>query len=166
MSKCSLVKTHPAGYCCEDLVLHLTPAPPPAPSCSIPREEATEQSVNLTCFVPPFRLHEPEKSSEATTQVCCFNAGTRGGRAAGEAPAAGVEGGGSCMKHLSPVEGGGSPVKHLNVSTLWLEREEKLPQGWGSHFPAPFLPSPSLLLLLLLLPGKSGFVLPGEPAVR
>uniref|UniRef100_A0A8D2M687 Ig-like domain-containing protein n=1 Tax=Zonotrichia albicollis TaxID=44394 RepID=A0A8D2M687_ZONAL len=42
-----------------------------------------------------------------------------------------------------------------------------------SHFPEPFLPSPSLLhhlllllLLLLLLPVKSGLVLPGEPAVR
>lgn len=39
------------------------------------------------------------------------------------------------------VEGGGSYVKHLSVSMLWLEREEKLPQGWGSQFPASFLPS-------------------------
>lgn len=27
------------------------------------------RSIHLTGFVPPFRLHEPEKSSEATTQV-------------------------------------------------------------------------------------------------
>lgn len=64
------------------------------------------------------------------------------------------------------VEGAGSPVKHLSVSTLWLEVEERLLQEVGSHFPESFLPSPSFLLLLLLLPVKSGLVLPGEPAVR
>uniref|UniRef100_A0A663MU22 Ig-like domain-containing protein n=1 Tax=Athene cunicularia TaxID=194338 RepID=A0A663MU22_ATHCN len=57
------VRTRPAGCCCEDLVLHLN-----VPGCSIAGEEATVHSV--ISGVPPFRLHEPEKSSEATTQVC------------------------------------------------------------------------------------------------
>lgn len=58
------------------------------------------------------------------------------------------------------VEGGGSPVKHLSVSTPWLEVEERLPQKESNTLPR-FFPA----FLLLLLPVKSGLVLPGEPAV-
>ncbi|NWY59357.1 SHPS1 phosphatase, partial [Chionis minor] len=38
-------------------------------------KQSKGQPVDLSCFIPPFRLHEPEKSSEATTQVrdsCCL----------------------------------------------------------------------------------------------
>lgn len=52
--------------------------------------------LDLTQFVPPFRLHEPEKSSEATTQVCCSAAGAREGE----------EEGGSSRKHLGVSCGG------------------------------------------------------------
>uniref|UniRef100_A0A8B9FNC1 Uncharacterized protein n=1 Tax=Amazona collaria TaxID=241587 RepID=A0A8B9FNC1_9PSIT len=37
------------------------------PSCSITREGAMGHSLHVA-FVPSFRLHEPEKSSEANTQ--------------------------------------------------------------------------------------------------